>query len=311
MTQREKLIDLKDSIIYLYEKEGRSKSYIARLFSVERKVLSELIDGWGLVQATKRHLTPAKVKFLNKHRKDLIDMLDSDVNLSEIARRLDISFKTLLDTYIKNDKELFHHYTLRDLRVKNKVEASKDERKRKSRLEYNIIPIEGEEWKEVLGFPLYQVSNFGRIKSYVARYDAYYLVKSCPNTRTGRYYIRLSNDDGSKNLSLPRIVAHAFVSGYSEINNTVNHIDGDFSNNKATNLEWVSQSENNKKAFDLGKGAVIAHSKHGKFKSIILDGNYEFKTIRAMAKFLNVSETQCHRYIDGECSSPHTFKFIY
>ena len=46
------------------------------------------------------------------------------------------------------------------------------------------------------------------------------------------------------------------------------------------------------------------------YKDIILDNKYHFKTITALAKFLNVSWTQADRYIKGECKSNHTFKLI-
>ena len=36
MTQKEKIEMLKETITFLYEKEGRSKSYISRLLCVDR-----------------------------------------------------------------------------------------------------------------------------------------------------------------------------------------------------------------------------------------------------------------------------------
>jgi predicted transcriptional regulator YheO len=120
------------------------------------------------------------------------------------------------------------------------------------------------------------------------------------------------NDSGkTKNLNIARLVAHNFVYGHSKEKNTVDHKDGDKSNNKASNLEWVTQSTNNQRAYDNGKKSHAGYSKRGKFQKIILDGKYEFKTIRALAKFLKVSESQVGRYIDGDCKTEHTFKIIY
>lgn len=311
MTQKEKIEMLKETIVYLFEKEGRSKSYIAKLLQVDRKQLIQFINDLGLVQATIRHLTPSKEKFLNRHRKEFIDMLNSDVTLENIATKLGMSFKTLLDTYIKNDKELYHHYRFRQQRLANKRQESLECKKQKSSRNYDYDNIDGELWKDVLGYPDYQVSNMGRVRKYVKKYDNYMLLKVHPNVLTGRHYVTMYNGGKRQNLSVPRLVAFSFVSGHSDENCTVNHIDGDVSNNKASNLEWTSQAENNKKAYDLGRTKVVAHSKNGKFKEIVLDDKYSFKTIRALAKFLGVSETQAHRYISGETPTEHKIILSY
>lgn len=75
---------------------------------------------------------------------------------------------------------------------------------------------------------------------------------------------------------------------------------------------WVSMGDNNKLAYKKGKAKSKAFTKRGKWRKIILDDKYEFKTIVALAKFLGKSETQISRYINGETNClDHTFKFIY
>jgi hypothetical protein len=62
--------------------------------------------------------------------------------------------------------------------------------------------------------------------------------------RKGGYeYVEVSTNGVKQNLSVHRLVATAF---HKNPNNypQVNHIDGDPSNNKADNLEWVSGSDN-------------------------------------------------------------------
>ena len=98
-----------------------------------------------------------------------------------------------------------------------------------------------------------------------------------------------------------------FVDGRTDNKNTVNHKDGDKHNNIWTNLEWVSQSENNIHSY---KELHRPINKGKQYMDIILDNKYHFKTITALAKFLNVSWTQADRYIKGECKSNHTFKLI-
>ncbi len=54
-----------------------------------------------------------------------------------------------------------------------------------------------------------------------------------------------------KKLIVHRMVALAFVSGYFE-EATVNHIDGDKTNNRADNLEWVTLAENTAHQWRIG-----------------------------------------------------------
>lgn len=304
MTQKEKIIELKETISFLYEKEGRTVSYIAKLLNVDRSTLSKQIREWKMAKATGHHINPSTRKFINKHKEYIISQLKQDVPIAKIAIKLNIT-KDKLYYIIKKDNVLTKEKECADNRkINKKIEQGREINK------FDDLP--NEIWKPILGFNNYFVSNMGRCKKYLVTYDCYTLIASTPNSRNNRLYVRIINDDGiSKNLALARIVAHAFCKGYSEENNTVDHIDGDISNNKAQNLQWISQTENNKRAFKNGKKPVIAYSKNGKFKKVLLDNKYEFKTIRSLAKFLKISESQAHRYISGECKTEHKIELIY
>ena len=111
-------------------------------------------------------------------------------------------------------------------------------------------------------------------------------------------YVKLYNGTKIKNLQVARLVGHAFVDGYSEKNNTINHNDGNVANNKASNLTWVSQSDNNLHSYkELNRLKV--RCKRYNFTKILYKNKYEFKTVAAFAKFLNKSETQIRRYLDN------------
>ena len=314
MTQNEKIEMLKQTIVQLYEKEGRPKSYIADLLQLDRKTLVAKINEWELIKADERHLTPSNEKFLNKNRKTIIDMLDSDFSVAQIAEKINISRHSLLKTFIYNDKELLHHYNMYTKRREQKTETRKNKAMEQSSRQYisDGDNLEGEEWKDILGYSEYQVSNMGRVRSYAKRYQRYYLLKPVTNKESGRVYVALVSDNGTtKNLSLARLVAHAFVEGFSEVNNTVEHSDNDVTNNKAANLQWVSQKRNNELAYEKGKPGHAAFTKVRKFKKIVLDNKYEFKTFVSLAKFLNISETQLRRYMDGKTKTDHTFEIVY
>ncbi len=294
----------------MYEKEGRSKSYISSLLDINRRALVAKINEWELVKGEKKHLSPSTKKFFNKHADEIADMLNSDMFISDIAKKIGVNRTSLLRTYIYGDKKLLHCYNLYKQRQKSK----KNDRingliSRSSRIYAD--DLDGEIWRDILGYENYQVSNYGRIRKLAKAYGKYYLIRSQKNHLSQREYVTLTKNGMHKNLSLPRIVAHTFVDGFSDENNTVDHIDGDVLNNKASNLAWVSQSINNSNAYKNGRNKSIAYSKSGRFKKIIMDKKYEFKTIKALSKFLKVSETQASRYIFGESKTDHTFQFVY
>lgn len=92
-------------------------------------------------------------------------------------------------------------------------------------------------WKSIDGFPGYEVSNLGRIKSYKRKESK--IIKPHLNS-CGYFTIRLWNKHRiGKQLHV--LVARAFL-GLSKL--TVNHKDGDKINNSIKNLEYLSTREN-------------------------------------------------------------------
>lgn len=59
-------------------------------------------------------------------------------------------------------------------------------------------------------------------------------------------------DDKLSSKYVHVLVAEAFCNKHSNVNVEVNHIDGDKTNNKACNLEWVTHSANVEHAWDTG-----------------------------------------------------------
>lgn len=105
-----------------------------------------------------------------------------------------------------------------------------------------------------------------------------------PSSTTGYYFLRLS--DG-RAIAYHRITARAYVDGYSEINNCVNHLDGDKTNTKYTNLEWTDKAGNNRHAYATGlnnyvgencKDAKLTNDQVEKICQL-LEQNYSYKDI--------------------------------
>jgi hypothetical protein len=130
-----------------------------------------------------------------------------------------------------------------------------------------------ENWVDVLGFEgLYQVSNLGKIKS-MARTVVITsnLRKRIPdvtmNTKinwAGYETVQLSKNGKTKTISVHRIVALAFVPN-PDNKPQVNHKFGIKTDNRASQLEWMTQSENNIHAIKTGLNIHTKGKNHPMF----------------------------------------------
>ena len=105
--------------------------------------------------------------------------------------------------------------------------------------------------KQMEGFSLYDILEDGRVWSYLSNK---YLVTKKSNSDPKRNYwkIRLTADDGkTKSFYIHRLVAMLFVNNPNNLQQ-VDHLDGDHNNNHYTNLEWVTNGENQRRAWKNG-----------------------------------------------------------
>ena len=116
-----------------------------------------------------------------------------------------------------------------------------------------------EQWKQVKNYEgYYEVSDLGRVRRVdrmVKTGIKYNSERLCKGRvlkqhlkRNGYLAVDLSKDYQVKTISVHRLVAIAFVEGYSEGKNYVDHINCNKQDNRACNLEWVNAKENSKRA---------------------------------------------------------------
>ena len=95
-------------------------------------------------------------------------------------------------------------------------------------------------WKDIKGYPGYQISNLGRVWS--SKRNRY--MKPVANNG-GYLQIKLIAVNGKrKNELVHRLVALHFIDN-PDNKPEVNHINHIRDDNRVSNLEWVSKSENN------------------------------------------------------------------
>lgn len=105
-------------------------------------------------------------------------------------------------------------------------------------------------WKDIAGYEgYYQISDTGRVKSLKRakrRVEDRILVQW--DNKNG-YFICTLNKPLTKKTTpkVHRLVAQAFIPNPAD-KPQVNHIDGNTKNNSVSNLEWVTNSENQKHA---------------------------------------------------------------
>ena len=89
----------------------------------------------------------------------------------------------------------------------------------------------------------YHISNYGRIRSTHKATGNEYLINGSMSGGT-MLMLNVIQPDGSRGCcSVPRFVAENFIDKPSEEHIRVIHIDEDYSNNKWTNLKWVTKEE--------------------------------------------------------------------
>lgn len=101
-----------------------------------------------------------------------------------------------------------------------------------------------EVWKPIKDYEgLYEISNFGRVKSLIYHRGTYQRFLKPRKVKDGYLMVALYKNKRCRNHQVHQLVALHFIPNpynYEE----VNHIDFDKTNNKPENLEWVSRQEN-------------------------------------------------------------------
>lgn len=106
-------------------------------------------------------------------------------------------------------------------------------------------------WKKIKEFSLYEVSSDGEIKTFNHYGKGKEAIMKPVLDNSGYLRTMLKGDDGKfHTIKLHRIVAINFIEN-NDLKKEVNHKNGIRSDNRVSNLEWVSRSENIKHSYNF------------------------------------------------------------
>lgn len=169
-----------------------------------------------------------------------------------------------------------------------------------------------EEWKNIEGYEgLYQISNYGRVKSFprngtiikerILRHNI---------TASGYHKVHLSKSNVKRKLSVARLVGFAFpeICGEWFEGAQINHLNENKDDNRADNLRWVSKTDNYNWGTRIKR--VTEKNINGKCSKAVecytLDGEY-------IATYPSLKEAERQTGIDstliGRCCKGTTNKY--
>lgn len=165
-------------------------------------------------------------------------------------------------------------------------------------------------WRDIPTYEgLYQVSNFGRVKSlgrfgynlFLGRYWRRERILRPHKHSNGYIDVELCKDGIKTKFLVHRLVARAFIPN-PENKPLVDHIDTDRTNNRAENLRWVDRFQILHKPLTMAKYraamALQRGGKNHKARSVInLDTNQVFETLTSAALASGVHRETLRRAI--------------
>tara|TARA_R110000823_G_scaffold2797_2_gene11159 strand:+ start:276 stop:806 length:531 start_codon:yes stop_codon:yes gene_type:complete len=135
-----------------------------------------------------------------------------------------------------------------------------------------------EEFRDIINYPDYQISNLGRVKSFKGSKER--ILKPRANNK-GYLLVGLRKNPNRKTIAIHKLVAIEFLNHIPcGLKYVVDHIDNNKLNNNLSNLQIITNRENCCKDLKKGKSKYVGVSwdkSRNKWKSEIrVNGEYKY-----------------------------------
>ena len=169
--------------------------------------------------------------------------------------------------------------------------------------EFYQMDLPNEQWTRKNDFPLYLISNYGRVRNY----QTGRILK--PSIACGYYKVRLSNNGIVKDFIVHRLVYELFSGVSIPESCVIDHIDGNKLNNYIDNLRCITNSENVLAALYETKTNATAKV----VNQYSLNGDYiqSFRSAREAAKQLGLDSSTISKVCRGKNKTHGGFIFKY
>lgn len=155
-----------------------------------------------------------------------------------------------------------------------------------------------EMWESI--YDGYQVSNLGRVRS-LKGYKEKILT---PRERKGYLLVELWVNGRPIYPSVHRLVASAFVQN-PDNKPHINHVNGDKTDNRATNLEWCTPSENQRHRFNVLK-------KCGRVAEVIcMETKTKYASVKEASLLTNIDNSAIVRCCKRKAKTAGGFHWMY
>ncbi len=145
-----------------------------------------------------------------------------------------------------------------------------------------------EEYRNIEGFPNYQVSNLGNVRNIKKNTQ-----KTPGNDKHGYLKVDLYKNSKRTTRKIHRLVADAFLPKDPQ-RTDINHKDGNRHNNELTNLERCTKSENMKHAYKTG--LAKPHASYGMLGKKNPNAGRKKRAVRVVETGeIYASQSECER----------------
>ena len=125
-------------------------------------------------------------------------------------------------------------------------------------------------------------------------------------SRAGYFEVSLHKNKKEKRFRVHRLVAEAFLSNENNFPQ-VNHIDGDKSNNTIWNLEWVTDLQNKKHAWENG----LYSSNHRKREIECIETGKIYESVQKASELIPCDRKYLFKHLKGEVKSVKGLTYKY